>query len=437
MEPRTIALSQALRRRLKRLQRSKWACDGNGDASTRHHWQHLHTLFRIAYRTKAAAEELQKAAGVNPDRLREQAAAAVSQAQDLAKGTVEELFKGQAKPSDAQASSSSGKHSADQGPASMDEKASSGPSSSQSQSRSKDSTSDDTAADRPGFGTRLRAAASTALQEMRAAVLPETPSASALRGAAAKAGDIQTSSSSALVAAPMAEEAAWRRQWRRWGDTLGDHPFFKSMAGLRDSKVVTAGRDVADSIRERWETSDSPLVHRIQDATDALFAEGEAAAALREIRARDPSFDMVRFLQLLRGDVPTMIRAYLRGEEAEVSEHCTPEMVERLTGIIRAQKAAGLIPDATLLDSSDVELVDVKTLDDEPIVVVQFTCQQINCTRDTAGNVVEGGPDEVHRVYYYWALQQERSGYVGEDGAAHPPRWRLREMLIRGMHHLL
>jgi len=41
------------------------------------------------------------------------------------------------------------------------------------------------------------------------------------------------------------------------------------------------------------------------------------------------------------------------------------------------------------------------------------------------------------RVYYYWALQQEKQGYVGADGGYHPPRWQLREMLIRGMHHLL
>jgi hypothetical protein len=41
------------------------------------------------------------------------------------------------------------------------------------------------------------------------------------------------------------------------------------------------------------------------------------------------------------------------------------------------------------------------------------------------------------RVYYYWALQQEKQGYVGKDGSYQPPRWQLREMLIRGMHHLL
>jgi len=29
--------------------------------------------------------------------------------------------------------------------------------------------------------------------------------------------------------------------------------------------------------------------------------------------------------------------------------------------------------------------------------LLQFTCQQINCTRDSFGNVVDGKPDEVHR----------------------------------------
>jgi hypothetical protein len=46
-------------------------------------------------------------------------------------------------------------------------------------------------------------------------------------------------------------------------------------------------------------------------------------------------------------------------------------------------------------------------------------------------------PVQVHRVYYYWALQQQSQGYVAVDGSYQPPRWELREMLIRGMHHLL
>lgn len=352
----------------------------------------------------------------------------VSQAQELAKGTVEELFGDK-----SNGNNTDNKNNNDDTQQSPSSNASSSSSSQQQQDKK---TSENTSS-QPPFTSRLADVASSILNEMKAALLPEAPTASALRGAAAKVGDIQTSSVTDVAVAPPQEESAWSKQWRDMSEKLSGHPFFKSMAGLRNSKVVTAGKDVADAVRERWETSDSPFVHRIQDATDAFFAETEAASALRLIRTRDPTFDMVRFLKLVKADVPVLIQAYLTGDEKVIKEHCSPEMIERLVGISKAQAAAGLVPDATLLDTSEVELVDLKMVDESPVVVAQFTCQQINCTRDSHGNVVEGAPDEVHRVYYYWALQQEDTGFVGADGKHHPPRWQLREMLIRGMHHLL
>lgn len=78
----------------------------------------------------------------------------------------------------------------------------------------------------------------------------------------------------------------------------------------------------------------------------------------------------------------------------------------------------GLKTDPTILDVSEVELVDLKFVENNPVVVVQFNCQQINCSRDRFGNVVEGGPQDVQRVYYYWALQQEDAGI---SPYPHPP----------------
>lgn len=46
---------------------------------------------------------------------------------------------------------------------------------------------------------------------------------------------------------------------------------------------------------------------------DSLQSEGEAARALREIRARDPSFDMVAFLRSLKVDVRTVIKVRAGG----------------------------------------------------------------------------------------------------------------------------
>ena len=60
---------------------------------------------------------------------------------------------------------------------------------------------------------------------------------------------------------------------------------------------------------------------------------------LREIRSRDPNFDMIRFLYDLRADVPVVIKAFLTGNVDTLRQHCTPDCVERLSGIIRAQEA--------------------------------------------------------------------------------------------------
>ena len=48
-----------------------------------------------------------------------------------------------------------------------------------------------------------------------------------------------------------------------------------------------------------------------------------------------------------------------------------------------------------------------------------------------------GSPDDLQRVYYYWAIQQDAAGSVDAEGKHHPPRWQLREMLVRGMHALI
>lgn len=72
-----------------------------------------------------------------------------------------------------------------------------------------------------------------------------------------------------------------------------------------------------------------------------------------------------------------------------------------------------------------------------PLPPGSATTLNLNLSRDKFGNVVDGAPDSVHRVYYYWALQQGEAGFQGVDGKFYPPRWVLKEMLVRGMHNLL
>lgn len=72
-------------------------------------------------------------------------------------------------------------------------------------------------------------------------------------------------------------------------------------------------------------------------------------------------------------------------------------------------------------------------MDDDPFIIAQFHCQQLKCTRDKFGNVVDGDANTIQRVYYFWGLQQERSPVVTAEGKVLPPRWVIKDMMWQSM----
>jgi len=279
-------------------------------------------------------------------------------------------------------------------------------------------------------------------REVAAAVLPEPATRSVTRAAEPRAptadGGGPGVTTTELMAVPAPEPSPWEKQWGRLHAALGTHPAWARLSkAIEATGAAAKAREVADDLRDRWETADGPLAGRVAGAADAFFAETEMAQALREVRLRDPAFDMVAFLAGVKGDVPGLLRAYLTGDGPGMAAHAAPDLVERVVAVHAAQAAAGAVPDPTILDVGDVELVDLKFLDGDPAAVVQFAAQQLACARDGAGSVVEGSPDAVQRVFYLWALVQDGEGAVGPGGEALPPRWQLREMMVRGAHQLL
>lgn len=83
----------------------------------------------------------------------------------------------------------------------------------------------------------------------------------------------------------------------------------------------------------------------------------------------------------------------------------------------------GNFEDPTILFVNDPELVELKLVEGEPMVVVQFAAQQIKCVRDQFGNVVDGDPNSIQ----VWGQVLDRvegfkaSGFQGR-GYGHRPR---------------
>jgi predicted lipid-binding transport protein (Tim44 family) len=92
------------------------------------------------------------------------------------------------------------------------------------------------------------------------------------------------------------------------------------------------------------------------------------------------------------------------------------------------------VVDSQILDTSDVEMVEVKMYGENPLVILRCVCQQINCVRDAKGAIKEGAPDDIQSVHYGWAMEQDAAG-TGLDGG--PPKWIVREMMVQGMQAIV
>ena len=210
----------------------------------------------------------------------------------------------------------------------------------------------------------------------------------------------------------------------------------ENMEKIGNSEAIKKLKNVQEDLRERWETSDSPMVHRIQDASESFFGETDQAEAMKLIRQMDTGFNTSDFLAEVRSSVPDVIKSYLMGDVEALSkmENISPEIIERMGGQINAWKSQGHVVDARLLHVSELELVEIRVLDNYPTVVIQFACQQVNCVRDKNGAIIEGANDDIQSVHYLWAMQLSDVEFETSDGRKFvKPTWQLREMVLRGM----
>ncbi|KAL3749630.1 hypothetical protein ACJRO7_010716 [Eucalyptus globulus] len=237
---------------------------------------------------------------------------------------------------------------------------------------------------------------------------------------------VERSTRTDIVVLP-SKQSPWSKKWEAFKEKVKGHPMFKRIGNVSES-VVTKGQEIAEDMRERWETSDSPVVHKIQDLNETIFQETDAAASMKEIRRRDPSFSLPEFVAEVQEVVKPVLNAYIKvGIISEIIERCKAEH--------GAYQSHGIFFDNRILHVSDVDVRETKMMGTSPIIIVGFQTQQIYCVRDKNGAITEGGKDTIHTVYYAWAMQQVDPEELGEGAIF--PIWRLREMQQIGVQALI
>uniref|UniRef100_A0A804K445 Tim44-like domain-containing protein n=1 Tax=Musa acuminata subsp. malaccensis TaxID=214687 RepID=A0A804K445_MUSAM len=223
-------------------------------------------------------------------------------------------------------------------------------------------------------------------------------------------------------------------KWEAFKKKMHDHPIFKHVSGY-SQPVVTMGQEVAEDMRERWETSDSPVVHKIQDLNETVFGETATALSFKEIRRRDPSFSLPDFVAEVQEMIRPVLTAYFKCDVETLKKYCSPEVIERCKGERMAYESQAMFFDNKILHISEVDVRETKMMGSSPIIIVAFQTQQIYCVRDREGSITAGGKDTIQTVYYAWAMQQMDAEELGEG--AYYPQWRLREMQQLGVQSLI
>ncbi|XP_019184492.1 PREDICTED: mitochondrial import inner membrane translocase subunit TIM44-2-like isoform X2 [Ipomoea nil] len=229
--------------------------------------------------------------------------------------------------------------------------------------------------------------------------------------------NIQRSTRTDIVVLP-SKESRWSKKWEAFKEKMQGNPLFKRVRGASEP-VVTKSQEIAEDIRERWETSDHPVVI--------------CCVNLKWISSR--TFSLPDFVSEVQEVIRPVLEAFYKGDIEVLKKYCASTMVERCKAEHTAFNSQGYVFDNKILHISEVEVRETKLMGETPIIILAFQTQQVYCLRDKLGSITEGGKDSIHTVYYAWAMELVDADEAGEGAVF--PLWRLKEMQQFGVTALI
>lgn len=226
---------------------------------------------------------------------------------------------------------------------------------------------------------------------------------------------------------------AWEKMQRRLSeapiiqDILGKSNEFYEKSGARKAKEKLD--DMKEDAQEAWETSQNPWVYRVSSVYDTLTAESDMAIVTRELQKLDPHFTLEQFKTDAVGHtIPEIMKKFLDGRISELEPWLGESVYKRLTAENKVRKDEGLVIDSNLLGifNSDIVAVELDKVEKQPVIIMHYMAQQINCVRNKDGEVVEGREDDIKANSYLMAFQRD---YDEEEGTLN---WKIVDFRFNG-----
>ncbi|MFO0293942.1 MAG: Tim44/TimA family putative adaptor protein [Rhodospirillales bacterium] len=204
--------------------------------------------------------------------------------------------------------------------------------------------------------------------------------------------------------------------------------FFAMVAGfliLRLRSVL--GRRTGDENAERWRAKKpeqvppaaTPAGDNVVRFPDAASAPAEAAAppapgsveaGIAEIQSADPGFDAAGFAQGARRAFEMIVAAFAQGDAAGLRPLLADPVNDSFAQAIRDRQGRGWTLATTLIGIRSADIVAARMRGRDALVTIRFVSDQVNVTRDAAGEVMEGDPTKVETITDIWTFSRDTRG---------------------------
>ncbi|WP_158047753.1 Tim44/TimA family putative adaptor protein [Skermanella pratensis] len=128
------------------------------------------------------------------------------------------------------------------------------------------------------------------------------------------------------------------------------------------------------------------------------------AAGIAQIQANDPTFDEKTFVQGARGAFEMVVTAFAQGDTPTLRPLLSDDVYDNFAAAIRTRQAAGESLETQVIGIRDSDLIEARMEGRTAFVTVKFVSDQVNITRDKAGKVIDGDPEQPLEVVDIWTF---------------------------------
>ncbi|NVN85907.1 MAG: Tim44 domain-containing protein [Rhodopseudomonas sp.] len=139
--------------------------------------------------------------------------------------------------------------------------------------------------------------------------------------------------------------------------------------------------------------------------------------ALNAIATQDSSFDPHHFLSGAKGAYEMIVLAFANGDRRALKDLLSSEVYESFETVIKDREKHEQKTETRFVSIEKAELVGAEVRDRAAQLTVRFVSQMISATRDKAGAVVDGNPDQVADITDVWTFAR--------DIGSRDPNWKL------------